>query len=382
MAGLGFGQRCEVEHVVFGKAVGRVDSGDAEYAFRKGSGLIEDNCTELGQGFQIIAALDQDALAGCGTDAAEKGQRNGNDQCAGAGNDEEDKGAGQPVGPETAEEERRNQPEEQRAEDDKRRVVPAEPGNEPLRRRFAAGSILYEVDDFAGCRFSEGMADFDFDDSVFGNASGQGGIATMNAAGHRFSCKGFRIEERTSSRDLAIQRNPFTGMDDDCRAYGNRIGCYGDFFAILPDMGDVGTDIHETGNRMAGPVYGQVLEPFTNLIKKHDGNGFRVFSDAKGTDGRNTHEEMFIKNLATGDIAQCLPEDIIAQDEVSCYEPGQVCRIRKGIDGLKNHDGYIHDGAGSQTDDAAACSFFFFAGRRSGFIFFLHFYIGFMCMHD
>ena len=64
---------------VFGKIVSGIDCRDAEYAFGECASLIENNRTELGQGFQIIAAFDQNALAGSRTNATEKGERNRDD---------------------------------------------------------------------------------------------------------------------------------------------------------------------------------------------------------------------------------------------------------------------------------------------------------------
>ena len=166
---------------------------------------------------------------------------------------------------------------------------------------------------------------------------------------------------------MAVQRNPFSRMNDDRRTDGDGIRSYGDFFAVLPDVGNVGTDIHETRNGTTGPVYCHDLEPFANLIKKHDGNRFRVFSDAKGTNRRNTHEEMFIENPAMGDIAQCLPENVIAQDKIGGYESCQVSHTGKRVKEMKDHDDGIQDGAGGQADDAVSRIFILLTAARRCF---------------
>jgi hypothetical protein len=49
-----------------------------------------------GQQFQIIGSLDQDSLLRSGSDPSEERKRHGNDQCAGAGNNEENAGALRP----------------------------------------------------------------------------------------------------------------------------------------------------------------------------------------------------------------------------------------------------------------------------------------------
>ena len=56
-----------------------------KHALGQGAGLVKDHELRVGQRLQIVAALDQNALAGGAADAAEEAQGHGDDQRAGAG---------------------------------------------------------------------------------------------------------------------------------------------------------------------------------------------------------------------------------------------------------------------------------------------------------
>ena len=68
---------------VFADAGSRQNAADFKYAAGKGAGLVKNRRFTVCQRFQIIAAFDQNAVAGSAADAGKKGERNRNDQCAG-----------------------------------------------------------------------------------------------------------------------------------------------------------------------------------------------------------------------------------------------------------------------------------------------------------
>ena len=79
-------------HAVFG-----VDAHHLEGALGQGAGLIKHHDAGAGQLLQIGGALDQDTAGGSTADAAEEAQRNADDQCAGAADDQEGQSAVDPV---------------------------------------------------------------------------------------------------------------------------------------------------------------------------------------------------------------------------------------------------------------------------------------------
>ena len=67
----------------------RMDNRHLKNTLRERSGFVEDDCIRLRKGVHETGAFDQNTVLGCGSDAAEKCERDGNDQCAGARHDQE-----------------------------------------------------------------------------------------------------------------------------------------------------------------------------------------------------------------------------------------------------------------------------------------------------
>lgn len=82
-----------------GKAALRVYGGDGKGTPGQRAGFVEDHGLRFGQGFEVVAALDQDTALAGPADAAEKAQRNRDHQRAGTGDDQENQGPVEPVGP-------------------------------------------------------------------------------------------------------------------------------------------------------------------------------------------------------------------------------------------------------------------------------------------
>ena len=74
-----------------------MDAGDLKGALRQGAGLIEHHNAGVCQLFQISRAFDEDAAGGSTADAAEKAQRDGDDQRTGAADDKEGQSAVDPI---------------------------------------------------------------------------------------------------------------------------------------------------------------------------------------------------------------------------------------------------------------------------------------------
>ncbi len=117
MAGEALRQGGAFQQLGLGHAVRRDSFGDLENALRQGAGLVKHGNAGLGQGFEVVAALDQDAALGRAADAAEEGEGDRNDQRAGAADNQEGQGAHDPVQP-VAQEQRRHKGQHQRADAD------------------------------------------------------------------------------------------------------------------------------------------------------------------------------------------------------------------------------------------------------------------------
>ena len=86
----------------------RMDSCDCECPVGEGTGLVKNDRPDICERFQIVGSFDEDPLTGGSADPAEKAQRNGDDQGAGAGNHQEDQRAVDPGAPAAVKEQRRD----------------------------------------------------------------------------------------------------------------------------------------------------------------------------------------------------------------------------------------------------------------------------------
>ena len=102
MRGILLRQSRAFQHLICFKARLRMDGGYGKGAFRQGACLVKHHSVRLGQRFQIVAALDQNTALGGAADTAEKAQRYGDHQRAGAGDDQKGQRPVEPVRPDGA----------------------------------------------------------------------------------------------------------------------------------------------------------------------------------------------------------------------------------------------------------------------------------------
>ena len=77
------------EHLLFRSACGREDARYTEVALGERARLVKDDSVRAGERVEIGAALDEEPRTGCRAEPREEGERNGDDEGAGAGDDEE-----------------------------------------------------------------------------------------------------------------------------------------------------------------------------------------------------------------------------------------------------------------------------------------------------
>ena len=73
--------------------------GHLENAFGQCSRFIEDDGSDFGQGFHIVGAFDENACLTCTADACKKAQRDTDNECTGAADDEKYEGPVDPCFP-------------------------------------------------------------------------------------------------------------------------------------------------------------------------------------------------------------------------------------------------------------------------------------------
>ena len=137
-----------------------VDARDLKGALGQGAGLIKHHDAGAGQLFQIGGALDEDAAGGSAADAAEEAQRDGDDQRAGAADDQEGQGAVDPVAKagglaHEQQHDRRQNGQRQCAVADGGGVDAGKAGDEVLGAGLLHAGIFHQVENFGDGGFAE-----------------------------------------------------------------------------------------------------------------------------------------------------------------------------------------------------------------------------------
>ncbi len=96
----------------------------------------------------------------------------------------------------------------------------------------------------------------------------------------------------------------------------------------------VGADIHQVRDVPAGAVDGVILEELADLVKEHDGHRLQILLQQKRADGGDAHEEILIEYLAVANVAEGLPQHLVAEDEIGGQEeqglqPRRFCRQQR-----------------------------------------------------
>ena len=123
--------------------------GHAKAAAGERSRLVKDHRFRAGKGLQIAAALDEDAAPRSAADAAKEGQRNGDDQRAGAGYDKEDQAALDPFAKRKREKQRRQDGDQQRRRAHRGGIDAGKARDELFADRLFVGGILRKLQDAA-----------------------------------------------------------------------------------------------------------------------------------------------------------------------------------------------------------------------------------------
>ena len=278
------------------------------------------------QRFQIVAALNQDTVLGSSTDAAEEGQRDGNNQRTGAGNNQENQCSANPLNPFTTKSKRRYDSKDCSQNHNNRSIVTSEGGNEVFCGSLSAGCVLHEVDNLGNRGFTECFGNMNSQYAALVDAARQSFITLMNTSGNGFSSQRLGIQHRLTLKNNAIQRNLLAGLYNNHFTDRNSFRRNDRQFTISADSGSIGTNIHQISDGLSGALYRHFLEELSYLIEKHDCNGFRVFTNDKGTDSRQTHQEVFIKHTALDNIFGSSHHHITTEDNVSSDQKCQLHR--------------------------------------------------------
>ena len=308
------GQRRTLEQVGLGHAVGGGGVRDLENALRQGAGLVKHGHAGLGQGLEIVAALDEDTALGRAADTAEEGQRDRDDQCAGAADDQEGQRAHDPVKP-VAQQQRRHNRQHQCAEADSGGVVAGELRDKVFNRRFLQAGIFHQVKDFCNGGLPINLRGPDAQHTVGVHTAADDLVPGAHGARAALAGQRCGIQGGLTGQDHAVQRDLLTGLDDDGRANGHIIGVNdGDAAVLGLQIRAVGADVHQRGDARTALADGVGLEQLADLVEQHNGHALGVLTAADGADRGDGHQEIFVKNFAVLDAHERLAQDIMAND--------------------------------------------------------------------
>ncbi len=321
VGGVQLGVRREVQQGFPVPAFRWGDLRDLETPARERAGLVEHDGVHTAEGFQIISAFHQNPPPGSAPDSAEKAERDGKHQRAGARDHQKNQRAVHPFRKRGAgDQQRREECQRHGRKDHGGRVVPGEFRDEILGARLAAARVPDEVEDFAGGRFAEFLRDLHREGTVQVDGAGEHLAARLRTAREGFPRQGGGVQRRAALRDPAVQRDFFAGPHQDGIAHG-------DFFGPDPadrparfQVGGIGPDVHQGGNGSFGAVHGPVLEIFPDPVKNHNRRALGVFADRKGAENRDAHQKILVEHVAVHAAARRRNQDLTTGQQRTCEE--------------------------------------------------------------
>ena len=238
----------------------RMDGDDVERAVGERARLVEDDGLGLGEGLKVVSTLHKNAALRGAADAAEKRQRHGDDERAGAAHDKEGEPAQDPIRPGARAEKRRDHGENQRHDDDDRRVVAGESRDKVLGARLLLRGVFDKLKDAADRRFAEGLRRADGEHTGQIHAAGEylGALLDDARDGLAGECRG--VELGRAFHDDAIDGDALARLHDDLVADFHLVRVDLDKLAVLHDVRVVGRDVHHIGDGLAAFADGVALE--------------------------------------------------------------------------------------------------------------------------
>ena len=294
----------------------RQDLGHLEVAFGQGTGLIRHDGMEVREQLEVVRALHEHAVRAGRADAAEEGERNGDHEGTRAGHDEEGTCTVDP-GRRIAGEDRRDDREGDRGVHDDRGVDAGEAGDEILGLRLLLGGVLDELEDLRDCGIFEGLGRPDAEESLTVDAAGDDRLTRMNAPRNGLAGERCGVHHGLTAQDLGIDRDLLARLDHEDVTDLDVVRIHrldGPVRAL--NIGLLRNDVHETRDVLAGLSEGVLLEPLTDEVEGHDGDGLRILTGREGTDRRHEHEERLVHRLAVPDAEERLANHVIAAQEV------------------------------------------------------------------
>ena len=292
-------------------------------ALGEGARLIKDHRIASAQGFQQVAALDQDAVFGGAADARVEGEGHGQHQGAGAGDDQEDQRPAQPKDKGLARHQGRNDAQQHRQQAHDGRIPMSETADEALGAGLALTRLLHQLQDAGNGALRIGARGADAQGIRQVDAAADDRIAGIDRMGRGLAGERRSIQRGAAADDLAVQGHALAGTHHQDIPRVDFFGRNSADLAILLHVGVVGADVHQVAHGVAALVHGGILKELADLVEQHDGHGLGIFADAQRADGGDGHEEGLVKDLVMEDALHRARQGIIAHHQIGRQEGEQ-----------------------------------------------------------
>ena len=332
-----------------------VDGRDLKHALRQRAGLVEHDDLRLGQGLEIIRALDKNALPARAADTGEEAQRNADDQRARAADDQERQCAVDPVGPVRVKPREHAAQRDQHGQRQRRsahggRIDLGKAGDECFGARFAGARVLDQVEDLRHGGLAERLRCADLQNAGHVDAAADDLVTLLDVARQALAGQRAGVETGGALDDHAVERNLFARLDDDDAADRNLVRIDLRQLAVSFDVRVIRANVHQRGDILPALADGVALEQLADLVEQHNGDALDIVA-ALRPDGEEEraergqrHKEILVKRAAVENALAGLAQDIIADDQIRGHIGKQLPNAGDGDEVQRNeHHGRDED---------------------------------------
>ena len=266
------------------------------FALGDRAGLVQGHGPQLVPFLKVDAALDQDAFARGSGQSADDGNRRGDHQGAGAGNHQQHQGLVDPVGPRSAEKDRRHDRHQQGHGEHDRRVDPCKLIDEALGGGAAALRRFDRVNDprqrrVVGLGRHPVLERAGLVDRACEHAVALGFV-------HRHALAGDRrlIHRGSSAGDHAVERDPLTGPHADHGVQRDRLRRHGAPAAVALAHGRrFRCQLHQAADGVARPIQRLRLDHLGQRKEDHHHRRFRPVPDEHRAGHGDGHQRIDVQ---------------------------------------------------------------------------------------
>ena len=269
------------------------DVGDARLAFGQRSGLVEGDGVDLAKRLQHRAALDQQAAACAGRERGGDRSRRGDDQRAGAADQQDREPLVDPRAPRRTEGERRDGGHEGGDDDHARRVIAREAVDEAFRRSLRFLCLLDEADDAGDGVVLRRGGHADAQRLVAIDRSGKYRIVGLLENGRALARDRCLVDRAFAVEHDPVGGNPVARPDKDGRALRQAVGGnFGCRPVVIDAQRRLGDEVAQRRYARPRPSGGHAFEQFSEEKQEdHDGRLLRR-AERHRADSGDSHQHL------------------------------------------------------------------------------------------